>query len=156
MTTEPTVIVKPDERPVEQWYCLATDHAATKGWAVLATKAGEYKELSPFPISKSDSRHEALDKARRLILTDPSMARRFTGHLLIPINYMVGVDNAPIPNKSGSRYVPMWPKRMPTCGNATEALDRIRITLARDMVFKRKFNHWRFVPVRFDDAVEVP
>lgn len=49
--------------------------------------------------------------------------------------------------RRAGKYVPMFPVRMPMCGSAAEALDRIRLTLRQDAVFSKHWDGWWFEPI---------
>lgn len=133
---------------------LATARAKRPGWMMLAARRDLYLEL-PLPTCKG--RTMALDAARAWAAKNANICRKlYPGCLLIPINLdLVGVDG-PLPVQDLPQYVPMWPKRMPMCGAAEEALGRMRITLGADKDFARRWSQHRFIPVRVDDAVFIP
>lgn len=152
MQPDTVVLVRPDARPVEEWVCLATRRASRPHWRFLTQHAGGYAENRFWLAS---SRGKLQDRVHNNLAEVFQNYPYLRGHLFIPINLSVGLD-ALESVVDVAEYVPMWPKRMPTCGTATEAMERMRITRARDKRFARKFAGYRFVPVRIDDAVLVP
>jgi len=146
-----TAIVKADHPLSEQWFMLATARPARPGWRILAARGDLYKEM--IVIRASQSRSEALDLARDWARRHPNT---HPGHLFVPINLELMALESTAPVFNSSIYVPMWPKRMPLCANATEARDRIVITKGKDKEFAAKWAAWRFVPVRVDDCYRQP
>lgn len=159
MTVEPTshvpVIVDPRVRPTEQWFALATTRRQLHGgWSILAAKGDAYREIHLQAMLRS--RQEALDQALAYSRTSAA-GRIYARHLLIPVRYDVMSIEPAHPAKSAMPpFVPMWPRRMPLCGSATEAIERVRILLGKDPEFARKWARHRFVPIRIDDAIQVP
>lgn len=52
-----------------------------------------------------------------------------------------------------AEVVPMTPKRIPFCGSRHEAEDRLRLLLATDESFARKWRGWTFVFATTEGAV---
>lgn len=52
-----------------------------------------------------------------------------------------------VARRAGVYMIPMFPKRMPMCGSPNEALERIRLTLAQDKFFSKKWDGWHFEPI---------
>lgn len=152
MQPDVSVVVRSDVRPTEEWVCLATRRAARPHWRFLAQSAGDYMENR---FWMATSRNRLQDLLRNNLAEVFQNYPGLRGHLFVPINLSVGLDSLE-PVLDVPDYVPMFPRRMPTCGTATEAMERMRITRAKDKRFARKFAGYRFVPVRIDDAVMVP
>lgn len=51
-------------------------------------------------------------------------------------------------------WVPMFPKRLPLCGSAQEALERTGILLGSDDEFRRRWDGWVFAPVALHNAIK--
>lgn len=146
------VIVRSDVRFAEEWVCLATRRASRPNWRFLTQHAGNYAE-NRFWLASSRSKLQ--DQVRNNLAGVFQNYPHLRGHLFVPINLSVGLDSLePVPDLP--EYVPMFPRRMPTCSTATEAMERMRITRGKDKEFARKFAGYRFIPVRIDDAVLVP
>jgi hypothetical protein len=143
------VIIDPNMKPPESWFCVATRRDLPPWWTPLATQAGVYVALN----GAAKDREKMMAGLRNGL----SPGAGWKGWIIVAANPTDG-HSVRLSGDLVSRaeeFVPMTPRRIPFCGSANEVLDRVRLTAARDKQFARKWAGWRFLAVRHDDAVVV-